>query len=85
MLNTSVSNKHSINIKPACSGILQKSHPCSYFVRFHVQSECAKSVLSKNPTHNGFSIVVLQVMVFGDNEILAELILKAEYENTIKE
>lgn len=77
---------NSVNIKPACTGMLQKSHPNSFFKRFHKTSEMASWLFDEAPClkrrkYNDYwetymEVVVLQVMCFGDNEFLCELIDK---------
>lgn len=87
MFNSYTQNfNNSVNIKPACAGMLQKSHPNSFFKRFHKNSEMADWVFSDEPylmKKNKYAcyekymdVVVLQVMCFGDNEFLCELIDK---------
>ena len=78
---------HSVVMNPPCVGTLQKSHPRSKFVRFHKGSNYASWVFSEIPrltesTREGYvkEIVVLQVMVFGDNEILVEYVSKSDWE-----
>ena len=69
---------HSISMPAPCVGTLQKTHPKSQFRRFHVNSPMANFVFSENPRlHKNVDkteIVVLQVMCFGDNEILMEFV-----------
>ena len=87
MVNNYTQNfNNSVNIKPACTGILQKSHPNSFFKRFHKNSRMADWIFDENPClqkvteckiyEKYMDIVVLQVMCFGDNEFLCELIDK---------
>lgn len=87
MFNNYTQNfNNSVNIKPACTGILQKSHPNSFFKRFHKNSRMADWIFDENPClrkvteckiyEKYMNIVVLQVMCFGDNEFLCELIDK---------
>lgn len=87
MLNNYTQNfNNSVNMKPACTGILQKSHPNSFFKRFHKDSKMANWIFSANPClkrENScevyvkfMDVVVLQVMCFGDDEFLCELIDK---------
>lgn len=87
MLNNYTQNfNNSVNIKPACTGMLQKSHPNSFFKRFHKNSKMADWIFDENPClqkENGYKsyekymdVVVLQVMCFGDDEFLCELINK---------
>lgn len=94
MLNNYTQNfNNSVNMKPACTGILQKSHPNSFFRRFHKTSRTADWIFSENPClkkENRYEVyvkfmdvVVLQVMCFGDDEFLCELIDKKLLDNTV--
>ena len=94
MLNNYTQNfNNSVNIKPACTGILQKSHPNSFFQSFHKNSKMADWVFDENPClkqKNNYEtyvkymdVVVLQVMCFGDNEFLCELIDKKLLDDAI--
>ena len=87
MFNNYIQNfNNSVNIKPACTGILQKSHPNSFFKRFHKNSRMADWIFDENSClqkvtkckiyEKYMDVVVLQVMCFGDNEFLCELIDK---------
>lgn len=62
--------KVQIEIKPACTGILQKSHPKSFFTYCHVKSTYRKDVVDDNPR-------VLQIMVFGDEHMLVEMYISS--------
>lgn len=93
MFNSYIQNFNThVNIKPACTGILQKSHPNSFFKRFHKSSEMASWVFSDNPClkkkdrdyeiyQKYMDVVVLQVMCFGDEEFLCELLDKKLLDN----
>ena len=70
--------KHSVNIKSPCVGTLQKSHPKSYFHRCHVKSNYFENNIEGNPR-------VLQIMLFGDNEVLVEILPQEVYDEWIKE
>lgn len=68
-----------------CVGTLQKTHRKSKFIRFHVTSRMAGWVFSDRPHLNekdGYErsqspeIVVLQIMCFGDKELLIEYVEK---------
>ena len=94
MLNNYTQNFNSfVNIKPACTGMLQKSHPNSFFKRFHKNSKMADWIFDENPClqkvdeyrsyEKYMDVVVLQVMCFGDNEFLCELIDKTLLDNTV--
>ena len=93
MFNTNIDNRkydQSVNIKPACCGLLQKSHPRSFFKRFHKASKMAEWLLSENPClkrtndcdiyEKYMDVVILQIMSFGDNEFLCELVDVKEFE-----
>lgn len=89
MLNTysikggSYSNTTRIN---AVSGTLVKNHPKSFFERFHLNSEYAKQALSSEPhiRETRYSpktpVIVLQIMVVGDMEVIAEIVRESEYD-----
>ena len=91
MLNTNNFN-NIVNIKPAVTNILQKSHPYSFFEKFHTNSDMAQWVFDSNPCLKRkysscgsyepyMSIVVLQVLYLGNDEIICELIDKEKLEN----
>lgn len=73
-----------INMPAPCVGTLQKTHRKSQFIRFHVTSKMAGWVFSDCPRlHEGYQspeIVVLQIMCFGDNELLIEYVEKQYWE-----
>lgn len=85
MLNTNNFNSI-VNIKPAVANILQKSHPYSFFEKFHTNSDMAQWIFDSNPClkkkHSCgsyepyMSIVVLQVLYLGNDEIICELVDK---------
>ena len=65
------------------SGTLIKTFRKSFFKRFHMQSSMADYVLDETKPRirsGGNEIVVLQIMLCGDNEFLAELIYKEDYD-----
>lgn len=79
----------SIKMPAPCVGTLQKTHRKSKFIRFHVTSKMARWVFSDRPHLNesddydrtqGPEIVVLQIMCFGDNELLIEYVEKQYWE-----
>ena len=69
-------NNQKVKIKPACMGVLQKSHPKSYFEWCRVESAFRKDIVDGNPR-------VLQVMVFGDNNMMVEMLPQEVYEEWI--
>lgn len=81
MFNTT-NNTYRVDIKPACSGMLQKSSRKSFFVRFDVTSERERQVMSYNPKYKDHSVVVLQAMLFGDEHYICELMWSEDYEKS---
>ena len=66
-----------VNIKPTCSGVLQKSCPESQFVRFHIRSEMAGCFFTTStPSYNRRDVSVLQIMLFGDEQCMIEFVYK---------
>ena len=76
MFNTEVNTEVNVDIKPACTGMMQKSHPKSYFTWCHVNSNFRKNYVDNNPK-------VLQVMVFGDMNMLVEILPDDVYNDWI--
>ena len=67
----------------AVSGTLTKTFRKSFYKRFHMNSRMADYVFDNEKprlTDCGKEIVVLQVMLCGNEEFLAELIYKEDYE-----
>ena len=71
-------NTQNVEIKPPCIGTLQKSHPKSFFVVCHVTSEYKKNYVDEKSN-------VLQLMVFGDNLMMAEILPDDVYEEWVKQ
>ena len=92
--NCNIDNSQSIKIN-AVSGTILKNYKDSFIIRFHMKSELAKCVLSNDQDaylkRDGRKclIVVLQVMLCGDQELLAEIMWKNDFDklfqNQIKE
>lgn len=82
------------NIKiNAVTGAILKNHPKSWFERFHLTSDRAKALLAegghkayryynkdRNPERD---ITVLQMVICGDMEVMAELVYTQDYEMKI--
>lgn len=92
MLNRSVYFAGDTNIKVnAISGGIVKNHKDSYFRRFHLKSDMAEKLLSpcpyrmiKNksyPYDEKQFVEVLQMVVVGDMEVVAEIIDIPKEEN----
>lgn len=83
MFNTNTYNS-TVNIKPACTGMIQKSHPKSFFYQFRADSSYADYLFSDDPVLRRknrnecweiyMHVIVLQVMCYGSGMMLAELI-----------
>lgn len=78
----SVSNNFSYNIN-AVSGTLRKSHPKSKFcVRAVEDHRLVFDDVKPRLTQHDPEIVILQVMLTGENMALIEYVLKADFEQT---
>lgn len=69
-----------VSLNTPSSGIIQRSHPRSKFVRFHSKSPMSEYAFSSRPrpSRDGPEIVVLQIMVFGNDELLVEYVREQE-------
>ena len=65
-----------VSLNTPSSGIIQKSHPRSKFVRFHSRSPMSEYAFSSRPRLGKPEIVVLQIM--GNDELLVEYVCKQE-------
>ena len=81
-----MSNPQTVNIN-AVSGTIVKNYKDSFILRFHMKSAMAETVLDKNPRlrksdsyDNYKPIVVLQVMLCGEQEFLAEVMWKEDFD-----
>lgn len=98
MLNTynqKINNQTEISIN-ACSGGIYKTYKESFIKRFHLKSELSNEVLSDNPTmllktgksfpeKERIDIVIVQVVICGDMEVIAEIIKKEDFDKYFKE
>ena len=92
----SYNNPQTVNIN-AVSGTIVKNYKDSFILRFHMESEMAESLLSKEPqlvrrviSHGSYPhdweekvkepVVVLQVMLCGEQEFLAEVMWKDDFD-----
>lgn len=88
----SYSNNQSIHIN-AVTGAILKNHPKSWFERFHLKSNRANELL-KEGGHKAYyyretrvpekDITILQMVICGDMEVMAELVYKKDYEESLK-
>lgn len=76
-----VNNSIKIN---AISGTIVKNYAKSFILRFHMKSQIADNLFSKNPYLKLYgkekSVVVLQVMLCGEQELLAEVMWKSDFD-----
>lgn len=80
MFNTTANNTFEYNVN-AVSGTLRKSHPKSQFcVRRVSDSQFIFDSQKPRLTMYDEAIVVLQVMLTGENTILVEYVRKADFE-----
>lgn len=83
MLNTYTKINNNLKIN-ACSGGIYKTYKESWFKRFHLKSKYADELFNKHS-----SIIVLQMVICGEMEVMAELIEQKDFnkilENTIDE
>lgn len=71
----------------AISGTIVKNYESSFILRFHMKSEMADRLLCKEPwlMHHGEHkpAVVLQVMLCGEKELLAEVMWKEDFDKIL--
>lgn len=84
MLNSyNVSNPQTVNIN-AVSGTIVKNYKDSFILRFHMKSAMAETLLDIKPRLQKYReyepVVVLQVMLCGDQEFLAEVMWKEDFD-----
>lgn len=90
-----MNNQTEIRIN-ACSGGIYKTYKESFMRRFHLKSELSNEVLSNNPTmllktgkscsdKERVDIVIVQMVICGDMEVIAEIIKKEDFDKYFKE
>lgn len=77
MFNSYNNQKISIN---AVRGTIMKNYKNSSFERFHLDSRFADEVFSEDSKY-----VVLQIMLCGDREVIAELMNKSDFDKLFEE
>ena len=95
MFNTYHACNHTQNVSiNAVTGAILKNHPKSWFERFHLKSDRAKELLTEGGHHfdryrqtDKFEkyggIIVLQMVICGDMEVMAELVYTKDYNNEV--
>lgn len=98
MLNTynpRINNNTDIKIN-ACSGGIYKTYPESFFLRFHLKSDLSEKLLCANPIvkiktgetypeYEYIDAVIIQMVICGDLEIMAEIIRKTDFDKYFTE
>jgi hypothetical protein len=86
MFNTNTINlgetSQIVQFNAPCTGIMQRSHSKSSFIRFQKNSPMEKRIFPydgtapyiPNSKNEHINIVILQMMVFGDEEFLVEFV-----------
>lgn len=75
----------------ACSGGIYKTYPQSWFKRFHLNSEFSKALFKSPHERNKYEndkdvnedYIILQMVICGDMEVIAELITKQDFEKNL--
>ena len=71
------------------SGNIKKTYAKSFFMRFNLKSYFADGVLSSEPFITGgdgkrVKVQVIQMMMCGDMDVIAEIILQNDYDELFK-
>lgn len=89
--NTQISKNIVSTHVNAVTGQIVKTYKESWFKRFHLKSSMAEELLKEKPklklnkdSYNLTEVVVVQMVVCGDMEVLAELIKKEDYERVME-
>lgn len=93
-------NSQTVNFNSPCTGILQRSHSKSRFIKCHINSPIADRIFTIDGSepfinlkpHEHFDreklptkITVLQSMLFGDNNAMIEYVFNSDLIEEIKE
>ena len=88
MFDATTVNHQSLRIN-AINGSILKNFKDSFFLRFHLKSPLSNKLLSDRPTYEILGvkrpIVVLQLMLCGDMEVIAEVMFKEDYDKLFEE
>lgn len=79
---------NNLNIN-AITGTILKNYADSFFLRFNLRSELGQALLNKSPRmqKEGYcaaDIVVIQIVICGDMEVIAEVIWKDDFDKLMK-
>lgn len=81
MFNTYHAGNQTVKIN-AVTGAILKNHPKSWFERFHLRSNRADALLQKGARTG---VVVLQMVVCGDMEVMAECVNREDFKAALSE
>ena len=90
----SIDNKNVVSTHVnAVTGSITKTYAKSFFKRFHLKSDMAEKLLGPEPRlrcarnnyMNNYPVEVIQMVIVGDMEVIAEIMFKDDYEEVIKE
>ena len=92
MFNNYTHTHTNMNIN-SCSGGIYKTYPESFMIRFNLESSLSKNLLCPKPVYNFGGndvysskwefVVVLQMVICGDMEVMAEIITKKDFDKII--
>ncbi len=63
-----------LSLKAPASGIIQKSHEKSFFVRMHQNSSLSGEIFSDKAKYKNDTVIVLQVLLTHENYLLVEMV-----------
>ena len=96
MFNSTAVNKMVVsNHINAVTGNITKTYVESFFKRFNLKSRMADDLFSPNSRmklelkgkeyESTYDVVVIQMVVVGDMEVIAEIIMKSDYDEIFEE
>ena len=90
MFNTTITNKNVVSTHiNAVTGQISKTYRQSFFKKINLKSQEAETLLSSRPrfneNYNTVEVVIIQMVVVGDMEVIAELMKKSEYNKMLDE
>ena len=90
MFNTTITNKNVVSTHiNAVTGQISKTYRQSFFKKINLKSQEAGTLLSSRPrfneNYNTVEVVIIQMVVVGDMEVIAELMKKSEYNKMLDE
>ena len=91
MFNTTTNYSKTVvsNHVNAVTGNITKTYAKSFFKRFHLQSPLADKLFCDSPrmkldSYKEVSVQVIQMVICGDMEVIAEIIKQSDYDEILK-